>query len=289
MCHITNMLQSFNLQYKFSLISLTGGDSWEAEPGWQGPLPLCEWWLERQRRRQVPPPRTARACSERPHLSELRCHPARTKQRDGSCKSQQTHTHLCFERAWLVLVQTCTNQFEYEHFFDWCHCFLFYLWSLLRCLLFGGWMLLMITYLKYMTTFFTQTGKTILTLEERHTRWCTFADIFEILKLNHASGSSYLQYLVGACISCNIAVMHLLRKFYWLKWTALYFLLYGSIMYYSNNCLSLKGEGWCPSCPWSSQLSSFFLAQSSSKPSGERNETNWNIIIMPELLTWDLI
>lgn len=119
MFHITNMLQSLNLQYKCSITSLTGGDSREAEPGWQGLVPLCEWRLEWQRRRQVPPPRTAGACSERPHLSELIRHPAGAKQRDGSCKSQQTHTHTpLFQDVLAGSTQACTNQFEYEHFFE---------------------------------------------------------------------------------------------------------------------------------------------------------------------------
>lgn len=98
MCQITGMnsetLHSLSLQSMCFSTPLTGGDSGEAEPGWQGPVPLREWGLERQRGRQVPPPRAAGAPSERPHLPELRRHVAGAQQRDGPRKTRQTHVRF---------------------------------------------------------------------------------------------------------------------------------------------------------------------------------------------------
>lgn len=120
--------------------SPAGGDSGAAEPGRQGPLPLRERGLERQWGGQTPPPRTAGASSERPHLPDHRRHLTWAQQRDGPCKPQQTHQTCCDVQYW----ESFNKMFIH----------------LLRFSLFSGWMPLLTTFFKYTMVFSTRTGKT---------------------------------------------------------------------------------------------------------------------------------
>ena len=160
MCQITDQY-ILRLSLHCYLTPLPGGDSWKAEPGREGPVPLCEWWLERQWRRQVQASWTAGAPSERPHLSELRHHPARTQQRNGPCKTTQMPTYLSLETTEL---EAALIDGKSELNWIWINVVLVFS---VRCFLSNGWMLPMITSFKYMTTFSTQTGKTTLTQNVR--------------------------------------------------------------------------------------------------------------------------